>query len=247
MLVPISRHGVEALSGVDNLVFDANGRRLGAAGGDGVVWDVSSGEVIFKGQTLMLNALSIAFSPDGSRLASGNLNGSIRMWEITEGGKYVSDLGKLATEVVAPDADTDGLPTAVVGLQWSESGTLIAVGANGSVVAMPLNAEVWRQIACRAAGRDLFPDESQKYFNTSSYKVCVDPIVLVSPWSSSTSGLLPPPVVRSPGNLVRAGLAWKAVQQTIARHAISVRVEAEPRRLLMGCLGSLPRRILIAA
>jgi WD40 repeat protein len=56
----------------------------------------------------MLDSRSVAFSPDGNELASGNSRGIIRIWDVSGEGQYVGELGRLQAEVI--------------GLGWMDSG-----------------------------------------------------------------------------------------------------------------------------
>jgi WD40 repeat protein len=85
----VSLNGLGTSSGV--AAFTTDGKRLATAPGDGTVkvWDARSGQ-----QTLSLVApasrvLSLAFSPDGSRLAAAGLEGDrsfLRLWDANRNG-----------------------------------------------------------------------------------------------------------------------------------------------------------------
>jgi WD40 repeat protein len=45
------------------------------------IWDVSSGEVVYKFQP---NRSVFAFSADGRRLVASDLNGSVELWDISQ-------------------------------------------------------------------------------------------------------------------------------------------------------------------
>ena len=69
--------------------FSPDGDVLTYSSGDAIyLWDLSTGEHIntFTGHTAMIN--SVVYSPDGKTVASGSLDGSILLWDLT---KSVSD------------------------------------------------------------------------------------------------------------------------------------------------------------
>jgi eukaryotic-like serine/threonine-protein kinase len=75
-----------------DLAFSRDGRRLASTDEKVVkIWDIESGgkPISLKGHAAQV--WSLAFSPDGDRLASGSLDGAIKLWEVTE--KEVFSLG----------------------------------------------------------------------------------------------------------------------------------------------------------
>jgi WD40 repeat protein len=82
-----------------SIVFSPDGTRLALASDeqmfeDGVprpspgavrVWDIPTGRIVSDLQGHTDSVVSIAFSPDGTRLASASLDGTVRIWEINDG------------------------------------------------------------------------------------------------------------------------------------------------------------------
>jgi WD40 repeat protein/tRNA A-37 threonylcarbamoyl transferase component Bud32 len=73
--------------------FSPDGRQLAAAGNDRTirVWDVATGKEmhVLRGLTYLVN--SVAFSPDGQRLASASvLDKSVRIWDAISGKEFVT-------------------------------------------------------------------------------------------------------------------------------------------------------------
>ncbi len=83
----IIRIGKGILGGSDRAVaFSPDGQRLAVAGGFGVwLYDVATLRelVLFSGHTLWVTA--VAFSPDGTMVASGSSDRTVKIWDITTG------------------------------------------------------------------------------------------------------------------------------------------------------------------
>ena len=76
------KHTLKASLDVDIVAFSPDGQTL-ATNGDGIhLWDVSTGKL--KHFPTVDTALSVAFSPDWQMLASGHLDGSIRLWKLSD-------------------------------------------------------------------------------------------------------------------------------------------------------------------
>ncbi|MEW6216503.1 MAG: WD40 repeat domain-containing protein [Candidatus Bipolaricaulota bacterium] len=73
--------GAEAF--VVSLAVSPDGRLLAAGDKDGhvMVWEISSGSLLFKKYAHRFSVWTVAFSPDGTLLASGAFDGTVRLWD----------------------------------------------------------------------------------------------------------------------------------------------------------------------
>jgi WD40 repeat protein/tetratricopeptide (TPR) repeat protein len=97
---------IDAGALVNDVAFDAHGNRLASAGGDGyvTVWDAWTGDRLMQldGPD---DAMSVAFSPDGQRLAGGTV-GLARVWDLSTGA-CVLEIAE-ATTVTSVEFSPDG-------------------------------------------------------------------------------------------------------------------------------------------
>jgi WD40 repeat protein/serine/threonine protein kinase len=75
---------------VDDVAYSPDGRLLASGGAVARVWEVRTGRLLFtlKGHTKQVHR--VVFSPDGSRLATASLDGSLRVWDAATGEQLVS-------------------------------------------------------------------------------------------------------------------------------------------------------------
>src|SRR5262249_46271660 len=101
------------------------GQAIGAQGRNGAVhvWDTATGEQLINYQGHSLRAFAVAWSPDGSRIASadGDANGSVHIWNAANGQTLASHQAPL-----------------VRALAWSPNGTRLALEVDTEQV------QVWR-------------------------------------------------------------------------------------------------------
>jgi WD40 repeat protein len=105
-LAALTKDKDEAANRLAPVAFAADGKTVALAFGNScVLWDATTGKEI-RTQALHAAAItSLAFSPDGKRLASGSLDTKVRTWDV-ESGKQLLDLGnnsRVRSVVFSPD------------------------------------------------------------------------------------------------------------------------------------------------
>ncbi len=94
------------LDTVEALVFSPNGTRLAASSGQKVqIWDATSGQHLEVTHDPSL-VLAVAFSPDGTQLATGDSYQSARIWDATTGRQQLElthDSSPVLTVAFSPD------------------------------------------------------------------------------------------------------------------------------------------------
>ena len=133
---------------------------ISAVGADVTVWDVESGEVRKRLESLGGNVLALALSTDDRCLAGGSDDGSIVFWEVVSWG--------IDNEAVVTSRFSTAGDAAVSALAWSADGHLAVGRADGSLVLFRDFEPVHQLAGHRLAIRGLaFSADSQLLFSVS--------------------------------------------------------------------------------
>jgi hypothetical protein len=108
------------------------------------------------------SVLSVAFSPDGKRLASGSMDNTVQVWE----------MGNLKAKPVV----LRGHEKMVFSVAFSPDGKRLASGSwDGTVWLWTLDLDKLCRKACEVAGRNLTCEEWRQFFMGESYSpICPD-------------------------------------------------------------------------
>ena len=85
------------------------------------LWDINTGQLLQTLQGHTYWVYSVAFSPDGERLASGSGDGTIKLWDVKT--------GKVLTTLRTPRPYEGMNIIGATGLTEAQKMTLIALGA----------------------------------------------------------------------------------------------------------------------
>jgi WD40 repeat protein len=150
------------------LAWSPDGQFLATAGADKMVnvWDLSSDSAIplTDGQPPSTSipghrdiVTSVAFSPDGTLLASGSVDATVILFDA---GAYQAIGQPLA-----------GHAGAVSSIAFSPDGKRLASGGyDANVILWDLDLDSWVVKACTRAGRNLNPGEWLSYFGDAPYR-----------------------------------------------------------------------------
>jgi len=181
---PGHRHGRIALvlsgrtGAMNDLDCSADGRRTATAGGNTArVWDASTGTLLAARSSTEDSALTVAFSPDGTRIATAEDDAGVRVWDAATGRLLVTFTGR-----------TD----AVSDVAFSPDGTPLLTASSDTTAQVRSLPPSWPAELCRGAGRDLTRAERNEYLGNLPYEP------RCSQWPSRDPEPLVVPVTRLP-------------------------------------------------
>jgi len=117
--------------------------------GPAIVWDVDAGREAYTLAGDQGDAFSVAFSPDGQRLATAGMDGMLRIWDATDGSELLAiSLSSTSLGDVAffPDGDR-----------------VVAGSVDGNLWVVALDTDDLVDIAQDRLTRTLTPDECTRY------------------------------------------------------------------------------------
>jgi WD40 repeat protein/energy-coupling factor transporter ATP-binding protein EcfA2 len=160
---PLSGHKDE----ITSVAFSPDGKTLASASGqaDGTIrlWDVATRQPLggaFTGYIAVMNKM--VFSPDGETLVSASLgedlpHQNIFLWNVTT-------RQLIGQPLIRPE-------DSVRDIAFSLDGRVLASGGfDKTLILWDMTLESWIEDACRAANRNLTPEEWEQYFPGQAYR-----------------------------------------------------------------------------
>ncbi|MCA1705001.1 MAG: hypothetical protein LC808_17760, partial [Actinobacteria bacterium] len=138
-----------------DLAFDPSGERLLVAHReDADVYDVASGESIVTLGGHNGPVFSVAYNRNGSRIATGSLDATVRLWDADSGEQELVLRGH-----------TEGVRSVAFS---PDDSMLASMSANGAVRVWALDLDDLMRIAREELTRDLTDDECRQYLHATS-------------------------------------------------------------------------------
>ena len=135
--------------------FDASGSRIAFGTEDTTIWDVGTGRLLLTLPSDQVQPSDIAFSPDGSRLAEIDPDGTVRIFDTTSG-----------EETLVLRGHDEGSQ-----LMFSPDGSMLATVGGGIARIWALDIDDLLEIARENVTRSLTDEECRQYLHVGS---CAD-------------------------------------------------------------------------
>jgi WD40 repeat protein/DNA-binding SARP family transcriptional activator len=132
--------------------FDADGSRIALGTADTTIWDVGTERLLLTLPSSQSLPNDIAFSPDGSRLAEGDPDGTVRVFDTSSGELLL----------VLRAHDTVGT------VAFSPDGSMLATQGDGIVRIWALDIDDLLEIARGEVTRPLTDEECRQYLHVES-------------------------------------------------------------------------------
>ncbi len=116
---------------VSSVAFSPNGELVAIASNNIKLWHVATGDYVRILETNLGRVNFVAFSPDGQLLASGNENGSIKLWQVATGRE------------IATLHQARGYMESVFSLSFSPDGQILASGSEDTAL------RLWNIATCK--------------------------------------------------------------------------------------------------
>jgi WD40 repeat protein len=116
------------------------------------IWDTANGRELLTLAGDAGNVTSVAWSPNGERLTTGDSDGAVRTWDIASGQQLLS---------------LTGFAGEVSGVAWSPDGLRLAAGGtDGTVQIYAMDPRLLLDVARNRITRNFTPDECKSYFHS---------------------------------------------------------------------------------